>query len=100
MRFGKNREKGIMLDSGLTPKVVLVDEVGEDKLLVHDETSEMCALLVSRLVGPEMPTPIGVLRAISKPSYDELLNEQIARAASGSRGSVQDLLDVGAWNVP
>jgi 2-oxoglutarate ferredoxin oxidoreductase subunit beta len=100
MRFGKNREKGVMLDASLQPKVVLVSDVGEEKLLVHDETSEMCALLVSRLGGPDMPTPIGVLRAISRPSYDEMLNDQIERASSGPRGSVQDLLDVGAWNVP
>jgi 2-oxoglutarate ferredoxin oxidoreductase subunit beta len=100
MRFGKNKEKGIVLESDLRPKVVLVDEVGEDKLLVHDEQSEFGALLVSRLGGPDSPTPIGVFRAVSRPSYDELLNQQVSTAQTGHRGSVQDLLEVGAWNVP
>jgi 2-oxoglutarate/2-oxoacid ferredoxin oxidoreductase subunit beta len=99
MRFGKNKEKGIVLD-GMQPKVVVVDDVGEDKLLVHDETSEFGGLLASRLGGPDLPTAIGVFRACSRPSYDEMLNQQVAQASKGHRGGVQDLLEVGAWNVP
>jgi 2-oxoglutarate ferredoxin oxidoreductase subunit beta len=99
LRFGKNKEKGIVLDSQLKPKVVAVDEVGEDKLLVHDEGNELCALVLSRLRGPEFPTPIGVFRAVEIPSYDELLNQQVERAKAGNRVSVQDLLDDGAYTI-
>ena len=113
MRFGKNKEKGIVLD-GLSPRVVRVAgadappsaagllEVSEDKLLVHDETSELCSLVVSRLGAPDFPTPIGVFRAVERASYDELLNQQVERAVAGnaSAGGVQELLDVGAWTVP
>jgi 2-oxoglutarate ferredoxin oxidoreductase subunit beta len=112
LRFGKNKEKGIVLD-GLTPRVVRVagadappaaglEEVSEDRLLVHDEQSEIGALIVSRLGAPDFPTPIGVFRAIERPSYDSLLNQQIERAAAtkSPAGGVQALLDVGAWTVP
>jgi 2-oxoglutarate/2-oxoacid ferredoxin oxidoreductase subunit beta len=99
LRFGKNKEKGIVLDAQLRPEVVRVDEVGEDKLYVHDETSDLSALLVSRLGGPGLPTPIGVFRAVERPSYDQLLNQQVERASAAKRGTVQDLLDVGAWTI-
>jgi 2-oxoglutarate ferredoxin oxidoreductase subunit beta len=99
LRFGKNKEKGIVLDSNLHPQVVKVDEVGEDKLFVHDETNELCSLILSRLGGPGFPTPIGVFRAVTRPSYDQLLNDQVERASTGKRKRVQDLLDVGAWTI-
>jgi 2-oxoglutarate ferredoxin oxidoreductase subunit beta len=99
LRFGKNKEKGIALDAQLRPKVVRVDEVGEDKLYVHDEKSELSAALISRLSAPEFPTPIGVFRAVERPSYDQLLNQQVERASAGNRTTVQDLLDVGAWTI-
>jgi 2-oxoglutarate ferredoxin oxidoreductase subunit beta len=99
LRFGKNKEKGIVLDQQLRPQIVRVDEVGEDKLYVHDEKSDLSAVLVSRLGAPDFPTPIGVFRAVDRPSYDQLLNQQVERASAGNRMTVQDLLDVGAWTI-
>jgi 2-oxoglutarate ferredoxin oxidoreductase subunit beta len=99
LRFGKNKEKGIVLDARLQPKVVLVDEVGEDKLFVHDEQSELSALIVSRLAAPDLPTPIGVFRAVERPSYDVLLNQQVQKASAGNKTTVQELLEDGAFDV-
>jgi 2-oxoglutarate ferredoxin oxidoreductase subunit beta len=99
LRFGKNKDKGIVLDASMRPKVVNIAEVGEDKLFVHDETNELGALILSRLGGRGIPTPIGVFRAVERPSYDQLLNEQVERASAGNQKSVQDLLDVGAWTI-
>jgi 2-oxoglutarate ferredoxin oxidoreductase subunit beta len=73
--------------------------VTEDELLVHDETSEVCALLLSRLQAPEFPTPIGVFRAVTRPSYDTLMEEQLEQARSFKTQSVQQLLDEGQWTV-
>jgi 2-oxoglutarate ferredoxin oxidoreductase subunit beta len=98
LRFGKNKEKSIVLD-GLQPKVVRVDEVPETSLFVHDETNELSALVLSRLQAPEFPTPIGVFRAVERTSYDRLLNDQVDRAVAKGRGRVQDLLDEGAWTI-
>ncbi len=99
MRFGKNLEKGIALGEGMRPKIVDVASYGEDKLLVHDEQSEVCGLLVSRLQAPHFPTPIGVFHAVSRPSYDQLLVEQLDRAKTQKRTRVQDLLNDGQWTV-
>jgi len=99
MRFGKQKEKGIVLDAALNPQVVDVEEHGEDKLMVFDETSEMCALVVSRLAGPGMPTPIGVMRAVARPTYEHMLQDQVKTAKNGGSKSVQDLLNQGKWVV-
>jgi 2-oxoglutarate ferredoxin oxidoreductase subunit beta len=98
LRFGKNKEKAIVLE-GLRPRVVLASDVPESGLYVHDETNELSALILSRLQAPEFPTPIGVFRAVERPSYDQLVNDQVARAVAKGRGSVQALLDEGAWTI-
>jgi 2-oxoglutarate/2-oxoacid ferredoxin oxidoreductase subunit beta len=100
LRFGKEREKGIMVGRDFTPMVVDVADVGEDKLFVYDETSEIAALIVSRLAAPDFPTPIGVFRAVSRPSYDSLMADQIERAQQDKKPlGVQALLDEGQWTV-
>jgi 2-oxoglutarate ferredoxin oxidoreductase subunit beta len=98
LRFGKNKEKAIVIE-GLRPRVVLASDVPESGLYVHDETNELSALILSRLSAPEFPTPIGVFRAVERPSYDQLVNEQVSRAVAKGRGNVQALLDEGAWTI-
>ncbi|HET8940112.1 MAG TPA: 2-oxoacid:ferredoxin oxidoreductase subunit beta [Polyangiales bacterium] len=99
MRFGKDKEKGIVLGKDMRPQVVHVDSSNEADLLIHDETSEFCALLLSRFTAPEFPVPIGVFRAVVRESYDALMNQQVEKARAGKRQSVQDLLDENVWTV-
>jgi 2-oxoglutarate/2-oxoacid ferredoxin oxidoreductase subunit beta len=99
LRFGKNKEKAIALDQQLRPQIVQVADVPAADLYVHDEQSELSAALISRLGAPNFPTPIGVFRAVERPSYDQLLNQQVEQASAGNRTTVQDLLDVGAWTI-
>ena len=105
MIFGKNHDKGIYLDrNNLQPRVVQIgEEYTEKDILVHDETNPnpSLAFFLSRMHYPEFPDPIGVFRDIKKPSYDYLLNKQVADAKK-SKGvhSVQDLLEEGeTWTV-
>ena len=103
MVFGKDRDKGIRL-SGLRPEVVqLGNGITEADLLVHDETAEdpTLAYLLSRMWWPEFPVPVGVLRRISRPTHDQLLNEQIeAETAKRGTGDLTKLLNSGeTWVV-
>ncbi len=76
--------KGIRLH-GFSPEVVeLGDRVAVDDLLFHDERAETptLAYILSRMRHPQFPEPIGVFRAVERPTYNDLLNDQIAQAKS------------------
>jgi len=101
--FGKDREKGIRL-RGLDPEIVtLGGGVTEQDLLVHDEkaTQPSLAYLLSRMHYPEFPEPIGVFRAVDRPKYDELLNQQIEEAIRArGPGNLDSLFHSGeTWEV-
>ena len=87
MIFGKDRDKGIRL-AGLHPEVVTIGENGvtEADLLVHDEQAEepYLALMLSRMSWPDYPVPVGILRAVGRPTHDRLIEEQIACAIAKS----------------
>jgi 2-oxoglutarate ferredoxin oxidoreductase subunit beta len=106
LRFGKNREKGIVL-RGIFPHVVEVGEgpgqVPEKDLLHHDEKADQphLAFLLSRLEQPEFPVPMGVFRAVQRPAYEEGVHAQL-RNARAKQGNVDmdALLNTGdTWTV-
>ena len=67
--FGKDRHRAIRL-RGLTPEIITLN--GHSDALVHDEQADlMHALLLSRLVGPDFPECVGVLRAVQRPTFAE-----------------------------
>ncbi len=102
--FGKNRNKGIRLN-GITPEVVeLNGKIAADDLLFHDEKApeSQLAFLLSRLRTPRFPEPIGVFRAVERPTYDHMLNEQVrASAAERGPGTLEELFNSNeTWVVP
>jgi len=102
MIFGKDRDKGIRL-AGHQPEVVTIGENGvtEADLLVHDETDPLIAFMLSRIYWPDFPVPVGVVRNISRPTHDQMLNDQIARdIGARGHGDLASLLNAGeTWTV-
>jgi 2-oxoglutarate ferredoxin oxidoreductase subunit beta len=101
--FGKNRDKGIRIN-GMNPEIVQLGKgITEDDLLFHDEQAPepTLAYLLSRMMHPEFPEPIGVFRAVDKPKYDQLLNAQIAEAREKrGEGDLEKLFNSGdTWTV-
>ncbi len=101
--FGTERNKGIRW-SGMAPEVVtLGDGVREDDLLFHDEKAESptLAFALSRMRHPDFPEPMGVFRAVERPTYDALLQQQIdAVTAQQGPGDLSRLLAGGeTWEV-
>lgn len=102
-----NGTRGIRLGgaSGFSPEVVDVGEGGADvsELVVHDETEATggLAFMLSKMQPPEFPVPVGVLRAVKRPVYDEQVHAQVeaVKEAKGG-GTITDLLNSGAtWTV-
>ena len=102
--FGKNRDKGIRLN-GMDPEVVELGKgISEDDLLFHDEKAPepSLAYLLSRMRYEDgYPEPIGVFRAVERPMYDAMINEQIEQATSErGKGDLDKLFRSGdTWDV-
>ena len=104
MIFGQNRDKGIRVNPAtLYPEVVeLGNGIKEEDLLVHNETAPepTLAYFLSRFTYPEFPEPIGVFRAIERPTYDEMFNQQVQDAKDKNTMTFQDIIEQGeTWEV-
>jgi 2-oxoglutarate ferredoxin oxidoreductase subunit beta len=103
LTFGKDVKRGIRLN-GLTPEVVdLGSEITEEDLLVHDEHLDdpSLAYLLSRMHHPEFPEPIGVFRSVERPTYEDMLMDQLhAAEQSKGPGNLDTLFRTGeTWEV-
>ena len=100
--FGKDRDKGIRLN-GMNPEVVtLGDGITEDDLLFHDENlpEPSLAFLLSRMCHPEFPEPMGVFRCVDRPTYEDLVLDQVKVAQRNSKPSLEELFAQGdVWTV-
>jgi 2-oxoglutarate/2-oxoacid ferredoxin oxidoreductase subunit beta len=104
IRFGPDGDRGVVLDAQSGARIVDVAEVGEEALLIHDETrpDPSVAFMLARLSrGPFEPTPIGVFRAVDRPDYGGSVDAQLAAAvAERGPGDLAELLRSGAtWDV-
>lgn len=90
--FGKNKSKAIRLN-GLYPEMADYDPTNTRGLLIHDETDPRPnhAYLLTQLTYPDFPVPFGVFRAVEKPTYDDLMNQQIRDiVAKKGKGSLEN----------
>jgi 2-oxoglutarate ferredoxin oxidoreductase subunit beta len=103
IRFGADGEHGVASDGHGGLRLVEVADVGEDALVIHDErqVNPSLAFALSRLAtGPHEPTPIGVFRAVERPDYGSLVDQQLLEAQNRQGvGDLASLLRSGAtWN--
>jgi 2-oxoglutarate ferredoxin oxidoreductase subunit beta len=104
IRFGEENERGVRMRPDGSVEVVAVADVGEDALLVHDAhaDSPAIAFALGRLGYPQPgPLPIGVLRSVERPVYDELMAMQIEEAQrEKGEGDLSALLHAGdTWQI-
>ncbi len=101
MLFGKNRDKGVRLN-GVRPEIVTLGENGitADDILVHDahNPDPSIAFMLARM---EFPQVVGIFRDVARPTYDAMLNGQIATAIEKrGAGSLEKLIHSGeTWTV-
>jgi len=98
--FGKNRDKGIRMSGQRAEVVQLGNGVSDKDLVVHDETNLALAFMLGNF-EPPLPTPIGVFYAVSRPTFDGAVNQQLDEAkAKQGPGDLQSLLNRGdTWTV-
>ena len=83
--------------------VEVVDVTDEAELLVHDahHAEPSAAFALSRLTQSTWgATPIGVLRDVERPVYDDLMAEQLRAAREKKEGDLGALLHAGdTWTI-
>lgn len=104
MIFGKNSDKGLILD-GLKLRVVKLGEDGysPENILVHDaqEPNPGIHYMLANMKYPEYPVALGIIRAVPGATYDKAVADQISEIKKLSKiKCVDDLLTSGStWEV-
>ncbi len=105
MIFGKNNDKGIRLN-GLEPEVIDLSngKYSVNDVWIHDENDKnpARAFILSQFSEKEgLPLPIGVIRKISKTTYDQDFHQQIEEVKKQKgKGDLRKLLFSGnMWEV-
>jgi 2-oxoglutarate ferredoxin oxidoreductase subunit beta len=99
-------QQGIALESGINPRLVAESNTGDtSKFLVHNPNNEdaTMAYLIGQLgiEDTSKPTAMGVIRAVRKPTYEEMLYAQEKEALNKyGEGDLKKLIYSGdLWNV-
>lgn len=101
--FGKEKDKGIVLD-GFTPHVINLADGGKsvNDVLVHDEKDTTLAFILANMTyAPDLPRPMGTLQSIEKVPYEKRVLDQINQEMqTQGEGNLQSLL-VGSnyWEI-
>jgi 2-oxoglutarate/2-oxoacid ferredoxin oxidoreductase subunit beta len=104
IRFGAENEKGVYRREDGSCQVVDVAEVGEERLLVHDEHAHepSLAFALSRLtLGTVGAAPLGIFRDVEATVYDDQMQQQLVKAAEEKgEGELRALLHAGdTWTI-
>jgi len=104
IRFGADKSLGLAFNNRGSLRTVDATTADEGSMLTHDAhaADPSYAFALSRLDSSDVArTPIGLLRQAPRPSYDDLMSEQIETArARGGDGDLAALLAGGdTWQV-
>jgi 2-oxoglutarate ferredoxin oxidoreductase subunit beta len=99
MIFGKNKNKGIRLN-GTHLEVVEINntEITEKDILIHDpyDPNPGIHLMLAQMAPPHFPMALGVIRSVMKPTYDDMVEEQINTQKNSSKiQCMDDLMNSG-----
>ncbi|MBX7056993.1 MAG: 2-oxoacid:ferredoxin oxidoreductase subunit beta [Leptospirales bacterium] len=102
LRFGKDNQKGLAI-TDFAAEVVDAASGRLDDVAVHREDLQNpgYAFLLSHLMQPEFPEPVGVFRSVEKPGYESAVIAQIEeQTARRGRGNLDALLRSGdTWQI-
>jgi 2-oxoglutarate/2-oxoacid ferredoxin oxidoreductase subunit beta len=96
--FGKNHDKALTLRS---MDVEITDQIEQAWVYQGSGNSPAAALALANLSFPDYPLPMGIFRQIHKPTFDELLTDQIRQQEKKQgKGTLEALLNSGTtWTV-
>ncbi|MFQ5527388.1 MAG: 2-oxoacid:ferredoxin oxidoreductase subunit beta [Thermoanaerobaculia bacterium] len=101
--FGKEADRGVRLNGTELEVIEFGSELSESDCLAWDERLDNpgMAFLLAQLSPPDFPTPLGVLRAVERPTYEQQIVGQIQHEMEAKgEGKLEDLIYSGeTWEV-
>jgi 2-oxoglutarate ferredoxin oxidoreductase subunit beta len=94
MVFGATNHKGLILEGSKFKIVNLEKDYSLEDLLVHDKEDKNLSMLLSEITSiPELPVPIGILYQEVKPTYEQMMTDQIMDSIKlKGKGDLEKLL--------
>ena len=102
MVFGKDEDKGLVLNGSQLSVLQLGDDRTTDDVLVHNSGDKnMARLLAGMTYNGELPTPIGIMYQEERATYDEMMTAQLQSAIDSKGPGDLDALIKGSntWTV-
>ena len=102
MVFGKNQDKGLTLKGSKLEVITLNKKNSINEVMIHDEKNKIQGLLLSELTyDKNFPTPIGVIYREEKPTYENMLYNQLDKETEArGKGDLDKLFnDSHTWEV-
>ena len=102
MIFGAQNNKGLILEGSSFKIVELGTDYNQDDILIHDRNDKNLAMLLSEITYiPKLPVPIGILYQETKPTYEQMMSDQIKDSIkSNGKGNLEKtLLGINYWTV-
>lgn len=103
MIFGKDKDKGIVIDNLKLKVVKLGGKISEKDLLVHDayENNPGIHTMIANMKYPGFPVALGVIRSVNAPTYDMATTGQISKIRKKSKiKNMDDVLKSGStWET-
>ena len=100
MIFGKERDKGLILDGTQLRVVSLGKDYSESDLVVHNPKDRNLGLILSEMTYDEdLPVPVGIFYKENKPTYDSMMIDQIDKSKN-KEVDLQSIIEgPNSWNV-
>ena len=102
MTFGLDNSLGLRLEGSKFVAVEIGDKYSVDDILVHNVKDRNLGILISEMTYAEdLPVPIGVFYKEEKPTYEQMLTDQIEEAIkSKGKPDLQSLINgLEIWEV-
>jgi len=91
MTFGDQGELGIVFD-GTRPKIVSAQD-GTPAIHRENANDSTLAYAMAEMSFPDFPTPMGILRRIERPTFEDSLHQQVRQATqTKGEGDLQSLI--------
>ena len=99
MIFGKEKDKGLVLEGTRFKVVKIGSDFSESDLVVHNPRDRNLGLMISEMTYDEnLPVPIGVFYKEDKPTYEEMMINQLNSASK--KVDLQSLIEgPNSWEV-